>query len=73
MVKQLCKSKKAENWSQVLLLRFKIYHCGGATGICSWTSLFFVYINDIAKHLLSLTRLFADDSSLFYSVRTLMT
>ena len=27
--------------------------------------LFLVYINDIAKHLLSLTRLFADDSSLF--------
>ena len=30
--------------------------------------LFLVYINDIAKHLLSSTRLFADDSSLlFYS------
>ena len=29
--------------------------------------LFLVYINDIAKHLLSLTRLFADDSSNFYS------
>ena len=29
--------------------------------------LFLVYINDIAKHLLSLTRLYADDSSLFYS------
>ena len=29
--------------------------------------LLLVYINDIAKHLLSLTRLFADDSSLFYS------
>ena len=27
--------------------------------------LFLVYINDIAKHFLSLTRLFADDSSLF--------
>ena len=26
-----------------------------------------MYINDIAKHLLSLTRLFADDSSLFYA------
>ena len=26
-----------------------------------------LYINDIAKHLLSWTRLFADDSSLFYS------
>ena len=29
--------------------------------------LFLVYINDIAKHLLSLTRLFADDSSRFYA------
>ena len=29
--------------------------------------LFLVYINDIAEHLFSLTRLFADDSSLFYS------
>ena len=29
--------------------------------------LFLVYINDIAKILLSLTRLFADDSSLFYT------
>ena len=29
--------------------------------------LYLVYINDIAKHLLSLTRLFADDSSLFYA------
>ena len=29
--------------------------------------LFLVYINDIAKQLLSLTRLFADDCSLFYA------
>ena len=29
--------------------------------------LFLVYINDIAKQLLSLTRLFADDSSIFYA------
>ena len=28
---------------------------------------FLVYINDIAKHVLHLTRLFADDSSLFYA------
>ena len=39
----------------------------GAAGVCSWNFLFLVYINDIAEHLLSLTRLFADDSSLFYS------
>ena len=29
--------------------------------------LFLVFINDIAEHLLSLTRLFADDCSIFYS------
>ena len=29
--------------------------------------LFLVYVNDISEHLLSLTRLFADDSSLFVS------
>ena len=32
--------------------------------------LFLVYINDIAESLLSLTRLFADDTSLFYSAAT---
>ena len=32
---------------------------------------FLVYINDIAKQLLSLTRLFADDSSLFYAASRL--
>ena len=29
--------------------------------------LFLIYVNDISEHLLSLTRLFADDSSLFVS------
>ena len=29
--------------------------------------LFLVYVNDIAENLLSLVRLFADDSSLFFS------
>ena len=33
--------------------------------------LFLVYINDIAKQLLGLTRLFADDSSLFYAAARL--
>ncbi|MCG8048754.1 MAG: endonuclease/exonuclease/phosphatase family protein [Candidatus Thiodiazotropha taylori] len=33
--------------------------------------LFLVYVNDIADSLLSLTRLFADDSSLFYSASSL--
>ena len=66
MVKQFFKSKKAERWSKVLFLKLKGYLSWDATGICSWTSFYlFVYINDKAKHLLSLTRLFADDSSLF--------
>ena len=33
--------------------------------------LFLVYVNDISENLLSLTRLFADDSSLFFSVTNL--
>ena len=33
--------------------------------------LFLIYVNDIADSLLSLTRLFADDSSLFYSASSL--
>ena len=36
-------------------------------GLVLWPLLFLVSINDIAKHLLSLTRLFADASSLFYA------
>ena len=34
--------------------------------------LFLVYVNDIAESLLSLTRLFADDSSLFYSTSSIL-
>ena len=33
--------------------------------------LFLIYVNDISDSLLSLTRLFADDSSLFYSAASL--
>ena len=33
--------------------------------------LFLIYINNIAKQLLSLTRLFSDDSSLFYAAACL--
>ena len=33
--------------------------------------LFLVYVNDIADNLLSLVRLFADDSSLFFSATNL--
>ena len=34
--------------------------------------LFLIYVNDIADSLLSLTRLFADDSSLFYSTSSIL-
>ena len=33
--------------------------------------LLIVYVNDISENLLSLTRLFADDSSLFFSATSL--
>ena len=36
-------------------------------GSALWALLFFVYVNDIAKIHLSLTRLFADDSSHFHA------
>ena len=67
MVKQLFKSKKAESWSKVLLLCLKSIFAGVPQGSVLGPLLFLVYINAIAEHLLSLTRLFADDSSLFYS------
>ena len=50
-----------------MLLWLKVYLCWRATRIRSRTSIILVYINDIAKILLSLSRLFADDSSLFYT------
>ena len=40
--------------------------------VLCWALFFFlIYVNDIADSLLSLTRLFADDSSLFYSASSL--
>ena len=45
----------------------KSIFAGVSQGSVLGALLFLVYINEIAEHLLSLTRLFADDSSLFYS------
>ena len=52
---------------KIMFFWLKIYIFRGASGISSWASFCLVYTNDIAKHLLSLTWLFADDSSIFYS------
>jgi hypothetical protein len=42
-------------------------NAGGPQGSVFDPLLFLLYVNDIADHLLSLTRLFADDTSLSYS------
>ena len=50
-----------------MFFRLKISLRWGATEICSWTSFILSIHYGIAKHLFSLTRLFVDDSSHFYS------
>ena len=67
MAKQLFMSKTLESWSQVLLFIFESIFAGVPQGSVLGPLLFLVYINILAEHLLSLKRLFADDSSLFYS------
>ena len=41
--------------------------CRCSTRFCPWPLLFIIYINDIADKLISLSRLFADDTSFGYS------
>ena len=51
-----------------MLLWLKIYLCRRPQGSELWPLLFLVCIINIAKNTAYLTRLFADDSSLFYAV-----
>ena len=51
---------------------YKTVSAGVPQGLVLGPLLFLIYIYDIADSLLSLTRLFADDSSLFYSASSIL-
>ena len=60
--------QKAEKYSKIKLLFSTSSHSRSTSRICFRTTFIFdIYVNDIAESVLSLTRLFADDSSLFLS------
>ena len=59
--------QKAESYSKIKLLFSTSSHSRSTSRICVRTTFFLIYVNDIAESVLSLTRLFADDSSLYFS------
>ena len=54
----------------MIIKNYKSSYTHASAGVPLCPVLFLIYINDIADSFLSLSRLFADDSSLFYSAMT---
>ena len=59
--------QKAESYSKVKLLFSTSTHSRSTSRICFRATFILIYVNDIAQSVLSLIRLFADDSSLYFS------
>ena len=68
------KKKKKKKKSCCLILHVRFYKGNARVpqgSVLGPPTIFLIYVNDILKSLLSLTILFADDSSLFYSTSSL--
>ena len=67
MVKYYLSQRKQKFGRKSCFSDLKFIFASGPQGSVLDPLLFLVYINDITRHHLSLTRLFTDDSSLFYA------